>query len=57
MALYLLTEDGGKILLEDNTGAILLEESPTEFWGGSLAVERGFISPDSYQVNRDRGTW
>lgn len=57
MALYLLTEDGGHILIEDNTGALLLEESPTPYWDGSLALEKASIHPHSYQVDRDRGVW
>lgn len=50
MAFTLLTEAGGRLLLEDNTGAILLEDAPTIYWGGQLAAERGKIYPYSYQV-------
>lgn len=60
MALYLLTEDGGHLLLEDNTGALLLEDPP-EVWGGRLDLERADIRHDSYQTERanglDCGVW
>lgn len=48
MALYLLTEDGGRILLEDNTGALLLEDPP-EYWTGDVEMKHGQIEPSSYQ--------
>lgn len=50
MASYILTEDGFKILLEDGTGALLIEEEPFGGWNGSNGVDRARVYVDSFQM-------
>lgn len=48
---FLLLEDDGKILLENNDGAVLIESvEDATFWTGGVGLERGAVSPGSYQV-------
>lgn len=55
---YLLNEDGSKLLLENLSGALLLDSLGTQtYWNGGLAEERGKIYVDSWQMGfRDNPT-
>lgn len=51
---YLLQEDGSKLLLEDQSGNLLLDAPETpEFWSGGLNREFNELSPTRFTVGPD----
>lgn len=50
MSFYLLQEDGSKLLLEDESGYLLLEYDNVEYWAGFVAIENGKVYQDSWQM-------
>ena len=58
MAFYVLTEDGFKILLEDGSGALLIEQRrDKEYWHGRIERDPRYKPRPHSFIVRESNAW